>query len=150
MQISIIQKRCYYTSWRRNRYKIHKSLYWILEKKPVNGPTSSSVEMPFNRNIRTSLLCSAKHNLNNPKQIWEQLEKRHDRQKNDYDSNSKCLQPHANNQLIFLQHAYERAKIISHFEEPRSYIVEKPDGVVFKRNRVHLKKRTQPTQMSLL
>ena len=81
--------------------------------------------------------------------IREELQCRQNLQKEYFDRKSKDLPPLIPGQDIRFQNnqsgQWEKAKVLSKCEEPRSYVVETPEGQIMRRNRVHLRESPQPS-----
>ena len=87
--------------------------------------------------------------LSNSDQVREELQNRQNSQKMYFDRRSKDLPPLISGQDVCIQNSqygqWEKAKVLSKCEEPRSYLVSTPEGQTYRRNRVHLRESPQPS-----
>ncbi|GFN78566.1 Pol polyprotein [Plakobranchus ocellatus] len=89
--------------------------------------------------------------LSSTEQIKHQLLERQKPQKKHFDKNTRDLPPLTENQQVSVQNAttglWSPATIIKSSDEPRSYIIETPEGTTLRRIRRHLKDSGKTRQL---
>ena len=116
-----------------------------LRTTPVDQNLPSPAEILYSRKIRANLPFVSPKTPNKTKRIRKALQDRQKSQKLYHDRNARDLPRIKNGESVLLQKdnrgPWIPAKTLRHAEQPRSYIVETPDGGIYRRNRRHLRKR---------
>ena len=114
---------------------------------PIDAHLPSPAELMFNRKIVGNLPIKIKNcefSKYSSDKVKEQLENRQTQQKEYHDRQGvKDLPPLVPGQTIRFQDynsgKWAPAKVIEKCPQPRSYLIETPEGSTFRRNRTHLK-----------
>ena len=116
-----------------------------LRTTPVDQNLPSPAEILYSRKIRANLPFVSLKTPNKTKRIRKALQDRQKSQKLYHDRNARDLPRIKSGESVLLQKdnrgPWIPAKTLRHAEQPRSYIVETPDGGIYRRNRRHLRKR---------
>ncbi|KAI8506223.1 hypothetical protein Bbelb_156500 [Branchiostoma belcheri] len=113
---------------------------------PVDNTLPSPAQLLMSRRLRTRLPTTNEQltpKSVNHENVRRQLEQKQQRQKTQYDKSSRPLPPISPGEEIRLQQQNKKwtpATVIQQTEQPRSWLVETPDGVQYRRNRKHLQK----------
>ena len=121
-----------------------------LRTTPINCNRPSPSMIVMGRKLRGNLPVRVQDSdLSNSDQVREELQNRQNSQKMYFDRRSKDLPPLIPGQDVRIQNSqsgqWEKAKVLSKCEEPRSYLVSTPEGQTYRRNRVHLRESPQPS-----
>lgn len=118
-----------------------------LRTTPIDNILPSPAELLFNRKVRSQIPHITRHTIKS-EGTKQHLEQRQAVQKTYYDRQARNLPPLVDNQQVSVQDTntglWSPATIVKHSGEPRSYIIETPDGTTLRRNRQHLKESTRP------
>ena len=114
-----------------------------IRTTPVNHNLPSPAEMLNGRIYKSNLPRPGHNNEVSRDTLGSSLQDRQDRMKEHYDTTAHGLKPlHPGDAVRVLNAAkdtWEPAVVSRHTEEPRSYIITKPDGSTLRRNRRHLR-----------
>jgi hypothetical protein len=123
-----------------------------LRTTPISQHLPSPGELLSNRKLRANTpvkITGPQHS--NTDHVLDQLQQRQDRQKLYHDRTAHDLPPIMRGQAVRVQdHDTSRwhpATVVSKCSEPRSYIIETPNGRQLRRNRVHLRESTNPVNV---
>ena len=113
-----------------------------LRTTPIDKTLPSPAELLFNRKVQNQIPHIIRH-TNKSEHIQNQLLARQNTQKTYFDQHRKELPPLIDNQQVSVQDTttslWSPATIIKSCGEPRSYVIQTPDGTTLRRNRRHLK-----------
>ncbi|KAI8511855.1 hypothetical protein Bbelb_109550 [Branchiostoma belcheri] len=113
---------------------------------PVDNTLPSPAQLLMSRRLRTRLPTTNEQltpKSVNHDNVRRQLEQKQQRQKTQYDKSSRPLPPISTGEEVRIQQqnkTWTPATVIQQTEQPRSWLVETPDGVQYRRNRKHLQK----------
>ena len=120
-----------------------------LRTTPISSNLPSPGEILMNRKIRSNLPIKV-HNskfIDNDL-VKEVLQDRQNIQKKYHDRNTQDLPPLIPGQSVRIQNyhtgKWDTAKVSQKCNEPRSYLVDTPEGQTLRRNRVHIRESTEP------
>ncbi|GFR60177.1 retrovirus-related Pol polyprotein from transposon 297-like Protein [Elysia marginata] len=117
-----------------------------LRTTPIDNILPSPAELLFNRKVQGQIPHIIRHDSKS-EDITRHLEQRQAVQKGYFDRQAHDLPPLLENQQVSVQDTgtglWSPATIVKHSGEPRSYIIETPDGIKLRRNRLHLKDSTR-------
>ncbi|GFR59523.1 hypothetical protein ElyMa_001796400 [Elysia marginata] len=117
-----------------------------LRATPIDNILPSPTELLFNRKVQGQIPHIIRHDSKS-EGITRHLEQRQAVQKGYFDRQAHDLPPFLENQQVSVQDTgtglWSPATIVKHSGEPRSYIIETPDGTTLQRNRLHLKDSTR-------
>ena len=112
---------------------------------PISNNLPSPAELLYCRRLKANLPVDLHNRNRNRDQVYEQLIKRQEHQKQYHDRAAKDLTPLTQGQPVYVQHhrnnLWEKGTIEKRREEPRSYDVTMPNGRTLRRNRTHLRER---------
>ncbi|XP_014673078.1 PREDICTED: uncharacterized protein LOC106813460 [Priapulus caudatus] len=114
---------------------------------PIDNHLPSPAELMFNRKVVSNLpikVTPSQWTTHDPDKVQERLKQRQDTQKHYHDrTGTKDLPPLCPGQFVTLQDHnsghWSPAKVIEKCLEPRSYMVETPNGGILRRNRKQLR-----------
>ncbi|XP_072380845.1 uncharacterized protein [Diabrotica undecimpunctata] len=109
---------------------------------PINGTDKTPAQLVTNRVLRSKLPSNKKHKDVNLKEEWEKLEAKRNEYKNYYDRNTKVRREIVPGENVGVREGREwrPGKILEKIDEaPRSYLVQKENGEVVRRNSYHLR-----------
>ena len=113
-----------------------------LRNTPVTGLDVSPAQMLMGRVLRSSLPCtSTVLEPSTPRDIHDRLKCLQTRREQYYNVGTKPLPELSPGTAVHMKtrHGWKPAVVLSKRVEPRSYSVESPAGVIFRRNRRHLR-----------
>jgi len=126
---------------RRSHQDYHMALL-TLRSTPIDSELPSPAELLYSRKIK-GLLPVKQPFRPNSDQVREGLVKRQQVQKMYHDRTAQELRPLIRGQDVNIQDyqsgRWSPAMVIEKCPEPRSYIVQTPEGAKYRRNRVHLR-----------
>jgi hypothetical protein len=110
---------------------------------PIAGLLYSPAELLFNRYIRGPLPLSTRRLVPHVPEALPFLKERQNKQKEVHDDHCKALTPLTEGDHILMRtdkdSEWRPGRISKVHEQPRSYIIDTPNGAKVRRNRVHLK-----------
>jgi hypothetical protein len=119
----------------------------LLENRntPVTGINYSPAQLLCSRQLRAKI--PTEESVLRPKVFTEVREKLHQaqtKQKYYFDKNTKELPPLENEENILLRRngIWELATVVGKYHTPRSYLVQRQDGSILRRNRKEFRKST--------
>ena len=120
-----------------------------LRTTPISCRLPSPGLILMGRKLKGNLPVKIQNSdFSNSDSVREELQNRQDIQKMYHDRKSKDLPPLIPGQNVRIQNSqsgqWEKGKIVSKCEEPRSYLVKNPEGHTLRRNRIHLRESPQP------
>jgi hypothetical protein len=114
-----------------------------LRTTPVDNVIPSPGELLMNRKLRSNLPIKLRNNAQNKDIVHDRLSTRQENQKAYHDANAHGLPPLMIGQRVNVQDQqtghWRTAVVKEKCQEPRSYIVETPNGNRLRRNRNHLR-----------
>ncbi|KAK7093532.1 hypothetical protein V1264_007265 [Littorina saxatilis] len=118
---------------------------------PIDHKLPSPAELLYSRKLKTNLPSVIPNTLSKKKEVRKQLEKRQQQQKMYHDRTATCsLPPLSKGQPVMMQKEeggkWTPATVIQPSNEPRSYVVQSPNGATYRRNRRHLMNLQKPTE----
>ena len=110
---------------------------------PIAGLPYSPAELLFSRCIRGPLPVSDRKLAPSVPEAMPFLKERQEKQKETHDKQCKSLRPLAEGESIYMRTDKDAewlpGRVNSSHQQPRSYIIDSPNGCQVRRNRVHLK-----------
>ena len=114
-----------------------------LRTTPIDNEIPSPAELLCRRKFKSNLPINIKNNAAHKDQTYQRLQERQDQQKAYFDRSAHDLKPLVPGQLVRIQDArtglWTPAQVKRRCDEPRSYIVETPNGRELRRNRSHIR-----------
>ena len=118
-----------------------------LRTTPISSTIPTPAELLYSRKLSSNLPAKINNKHGDKDQIYEQLEKRQERQKEYHDKTASDLPPLYKGQPVYIQDQqskqWNKGTIQEKREEPRSYNVTMPNGKTLRRNRKQLRERTE-------
>ena len=118
-----------------------------LRTTPIDNVLPSPAELLFNRKVQSKIPHVVRHTIQS-ENTKQHLQNRQAVQKVYFDKHAKELPPLIENQQVSVRNfstgLWSPATIVKESSEPRSYIIEMPDGTMLRRNRIHLKDSYRP------
>ena len=116
---------------------------------PLSAKIDSPSSLLLNRKVKDSLPSLIHNKDSNRDEIRHELQQRSDSQKAYHDRAVKQLPELIPGQHVTVQNqqtgSWSPAKVVGKYgNHPRSYNIETPTGNILRRNRVHLRERSQP------
>lgn len=109
---------------------------------PIDHNLPSPAEMLYSRKPKTNLPSKIPNSLPDPRNIQKNLERRQTSQKKYHDRHAHDLAALQKGQHILMkkeeQGRWIPATVLNEASEPRSYMVQTPNGTMYRRNRRHL------------
>lgn len=118
---------------------------------PIDHKLPSPAELLYSRKLKTTLPSVIPNNLSKKKEVRKQLEKRQEQQKFFHDRTAtRSLPPLSKGQPVMMQKEeggkWTPATVVQTGDEPRSYVVQSPNGATYRRNRKHLMNLQKPAE----
>ncbi|KAI8498512.1 hypothetical protein Bbelb_237140 [Branchiostoma belcheri] len=113
---------------------------------PVNNALPSPAQLLMGRRLRTRLPTTNEQLMPqsvNHKDVRQQLQDKQQRQKTWYDRNARSLPTLTPGNAVRMQQTngkWTPATVVSKCDQPRSYIIQTPEGAQYRRNNKHLLK----------
>ncbi|KAI4875469.1 hypothetical protein NFI96_005346 [Prochilodus magdalenae] len=114
----------------------------VTEEQPVTGLNMSLARMLMGRVLRSTLSCSSDVlEQSTPQHVHDKIQDLQRRQKQHYDQHAKPLPMLSPGDTVHMQtcRGWGPAVVIRQRDEPRSYTVQTPAGLILRRNRRHLR-----------
>ena len=120
-----------------------------LHTTPISSSLPSPMELLVGRKAKSNLPVTMRNPLPNRESIYSALESRKFNQKQHYDTTARAELPTLSlGQPVRIQDQHSGtwtvAKVVEKCVEPRSYVIETPNGAQIRRNRKHIKEIPEP------
>ncbi|XP_072170046.1 uncharacterized protein [Diadema setosum] len=118
-------------------------LHWRMT--PVDNSLPSPAEILMGRKLKCDLPIRITNSNPNADTIHQRLQQRQETQKQQFDQHARPaeLPPLYTGQQVRIQHpttkCWQPATVYSKAAEPRSYVVQSPNGKLYRRNRQHIR-----------
>ena len=130
----------------KKAHHLQSDVYLLLleyRNTPVTGINYSPAQLLYSRQLRAKI--PTEESLLKPEVctgVREKLQLTQTNQKHYFDQSTKDLPPLENDESILLRRngMWEPATVVGKYHTPRSYLVQKQDGTILRRNRKELRK----------